>query len=143
MRPKITPAGSRTSGRGSSGGTSVGADHEARISALEKHVVALTAPGGAAATTVTVVFDLDKKGNTAKFSRLYFVGHDEDLVNNMDKPHAELPNQPLGSTIQLMMEVRGDDNQTGSFTVKAATPTPVTLKVSDGPKSPILLFVSG
>jgi hypothetical protein len=125
------------------GATAAGADHEARISALEKHVVALTVPGGAAATTVTVVLDLDKKGTTAKFARLYFVGHTEDLVNNTDTPHAELPDQPLGSTIQLMMEVRGDDAQTGSFTVKAATPTPVTLKVADGPKSPVMLFVSG
>jgi hypothetical protein len=142
MASKTKTASSRESGVHGSSGASAGADHEARISALEKHVVALTVPGDAPATTVTVVFDLDKKGNTAKFARLYFVGHDEDLVNNLDRPHAELEDQPVGSSIQLMMEVRGDGGQTGSFTVKNATPTPLTLKVSDGPKSPKLLFVS-
>jgi hypothetical protein len=77
-------------------------------------------------------------------SRLYFSQSPEhDIVNNLDKPHAELPGQKVGSTIQLMMEVRGDSGQKGSFTVKAATPTPLTLSVADGPKSPKLLFISG
>ena|SRR5258706_3864657 len=117
-------------------------DHEARISALERHIVALTAPNEAA-QTVTVVIEVDTKGNTAKFARLFYPGHDDDLVNNLDKPHAEIPDQSVGSSIHLMMEVRGDSGQTGSFTVKGATPTPLTLPVDKGPKSPKTLFVSG
>jgi hypothetical protein len=123
------------------------ADHEARIARLERHVTSLTAlaapQGGVAGATVTVAFDLDEKGNTAKFARLYFPGHDEDLVNNLDSKHAVLKDQPLGSTIQLIMEVRGDPGQVGSFLLKGATPTPLKLRVQDGPKSPKLLFVSG
>jgi hypothetical protein len=103
------------------------------------------APGGAlAGNTATVTLDLDEKGNTAKFARLYFPADpNNEVVNNTDRKHAELKDQPIGSTIKLMMEVDGDPDQTGSFLIKGATPTPLSLPVKDGPKEPKWLFVTG
>lgn len=143
-KKKVSSARAQRRPKGAADLTTLGA-LELRIEALEHHMLLPKAfSAELPLKSVTVAFTLDTAGNTAKFSRLYFSNSPEhDVVNNLDKQRAELSGQHVGSTIQLMMEVRGDPGQKGSFTVNGATPSPLTLTVGNGPKSPKLLFVSG
>jgi hypothetical protein len=77
-------------------------DLEARVSALEQHIVALTAPP----KTVDVEFDLDKS-TTAHLARCYLKGTTkpaDDLANNMGKPHSVLKDQKVGATIAVVVQ---------------------------------------
>lgn len=77
-------------------------DHEARISALEQHIVALTAPP----QSVDVEFDLDKS-TTAHLARCYLKGTTkpaDDLANNMGKPHGVLKNQKIGAKLVVVVQ---------------------------------------
>jgi hypothetical protein len=91
QKPAATPDGAGTL-----------ADHEARISALEQHIVALTAPP----QTVDVEFDLDKS-TTAHLARCYLKGTTkpaDDLANNMGKPSSSLKNQKIGARISIVVQ---------------------------------------
>jgi hypothetical protein len=105
--------------KGKKDATSVLKSHADRISALEQHVVALTA----AAKTVDVEFDLDKS-TTAHLARCYVPGTTkakDDLANNMGKPHGVLKNRQVGSTITVV--VQASDTTTSNAAVFTTTNT--------------------
>jgi hypothetical protein len=91
-------------------------DHEARISVLEKHIVALTAP----VQTVDLEFDLDKSTN-AHLARCYLEGTtkpSDDLANNMGIPHGVLRKQQVGSKITVVVQASDTEpSNVGVFTI--------------------------
>ena len=96
----------------------------------------------APATIVDVTFELDTKATTAKFTRVYLTGSTEDIASTA-KPKGVLPRQVVGSTITVLMDVLGNPNDLGQFTVSKAQHSPISLKVSDGPTSIKSLHVTG
>jgi hypothetical protein len=89
---------------------------------------------------VDVEFDLDHQATTAVNVRVYLPGHAEDIASSA-APHGVLPRQVVGSTVVVVMDVTGNPNHVGVFTVRHAQPPKISLKVSDGPVSLKSLFV--
>lgn len=123
--------GARSTGRGS-------ANHEKRITTLEKDVKALKAPrafkAAMAAAKVDMVFTLDEKATTAKFARVYLEDDpNNDIANNMDKRTGVLKGRTVGSQINVVVDVSGSNSGAGVFNVTHGNPPSCAATVDDGP----------
>jgi len=96
--------------------------------------------------TVDVEFDLASTPKAPGLVRLYLPGTQPgDEIATSAKPHGVLHQQIVGSDLQLIMDITGNLGESGSFSVKAALPNPISLLLDDGPtkKSIKYLHVTG
>lgn len=96
--------------------------------------------------TVDVEFVLGSTPKPPGLVRLYLPGTQPgDEIATSAKPHGVLHQQVVGSDLQLIMDITGNLGETGSFSVKAALPSPISLQLDDGPtkKSIKYLHVTG
>jgi hypothetical protein len=110
----------------------------------------LTRPADADAAapvqTVDVEFDLTSTPKPPGIVRLYLSGTQPgNEIATSAKPHGVLHQQVVGSDLQLIMDITGNSGEGGSFSVKAALPSPISLHLDDGPskKSIKYLHVTG
>ncbi len=161
----------RGTGGGGGDGNSNGSDLAARVAALEQraglphevqnfidrvndseaptasaraaeHFGALSGDAVAAIQITNVIFELDTTKTTAHFVRVYQSGSSDDIASTA-QPHGILPRQIVGSSITVVMDVQGDPNEVGVFSLQHTAAPSISLKVSDGPISVKYLFVTG
>lgn len=100
----------------------------------------------AAVETVDVFFELSSTPKAPGMVRLYLPGTKPgDEIASSQKPHGVLHQQVVGSDLQLIMDITGNLGETGSFSVKGALPSPISLQLDNGPtkKSIKYLHVTG
>jgi hypothetical protein len=107
-----------------------------------KSVRVLSADAVAPAQLVDVTFDLSSTPKAPGMVRLYLAGTTADIASSTS-PHGVLPRQIVGSDIQLIMDITGNSGEAGSFNVKGALPSSISLNVDDGPTSIKYLHVTG
>jgi hypothetical protein len=92
--------------------------------------------------TVDVEFDLGSTPKAPGMVRLYLPGTQpgEEIATSA-KPHGVLPQQVVGSDLQLIMDITGNIGESGSFSVKRALPNPISLQLDDGPTKKSLKYL--
>jgi hypothetical protein len=96
----------------------------------------------ATAKVVDVEFTFDSNNTTAHAARVYLPGSKDDIASSA-KPSGSVPRQVVGANSNVLVEVQGNPDDVGVFTVKNAIPPTITLKVSDGPVSLQPIIVTG